>query len=371
MSESLQWLNTAAERLEALKDAGEPLPPVPVQDQREQRDWLSLFPPAEQFNIQKMMDGERERLGLPGLEVKRVDMMRRIQATNEAFDLILQDIRNNPEFPKGLAKRRIALFSEQSARIIKGFTNQLGIINHQIESANAELNTRWNIVTDLQSQRERRQDNARQFLSMIISGGALPALTDGDLRGMAAQVAPSPEVAPQWFEGLKKLRAAKHEELTQEKFTHISYKTDQATGNITAIGINKKTGRPEIITQLRGVVSPQQGQTPAAQFAADIAETSEGVRNLLASARTPQDKIERLAEAERRLLAAHGHIPSQRVQITDLMAASRRGIVELKGTEGFLQRLQGEREMIPPRQPLPQPGIIDRIGNFLGRIWPF
>src|SRR3990167_3871100 len=121
--------------------AENPLPDQPVNPTQEQ---LALEQSGG-VSIKAQMDTVRTQLGLPQLEKTRVDLMQKLQAGNQLFQDIIDSIKNILDLPVSLAQRRIEQFTKDNARTLKNFEGQLGIVTQQIEDANDQLNTQFNI----------------------------------------------------------------------------------------------------------------------------------------------------------------------------------------------------------------------------------
>jgi hypothetical protein len=158
-----------------------PAPEMPVQETPEQLDYLSMFPEQEKFNVREAMDSIRNSVGLPQLERQRIETINQLNATNEAFMKITDDVKGNPDLPKGLALRRIKDIQETQKERIMQLTGQLEIIGLQLHDANDAVNREFQIQQMEYNQEQQRISNNRQMLSMMIQYGAIGGFSNADL----------------------------------------------------------------------------------------------------------------------------------------------------------------------------------------------
>ena len=138
--EAINNFTTEFQRILAQVNAQGPVPQVPVIDTPAQVAFLQQQPPGTQFGLKQQMDQIRNTLGLPALETQRIELMRTMQASLAAYNKIVEDIRTNPELPKGLAKRRIEEFTKINRVALEGLQGQFEILNQQMSDANSLLN---------------------------------------------------------------------------------------------------------------------------------------------------------------------------------------------------------------------------------------
>lgn len=181
--QTLNKIQSEALRIKAVLDAK--VPPEPVVETDAQDEFIQQFPPNERTDIRAAMDDMRRQLGLPELESQRIDILNGIQSANEAFTGILDDINNNPDLPKGLAKRRIEQVLDTQKQAISRLTSQLEIVGYQIDQGNQRLDREFQILQFEADEEERRRDNARQTLDILIGSGAFGAMTDKELAAQA------------------------------------------------------------------------------------------------------------------------------------------------------------------------------------------
>lgn len=161
------------------------LPNKAVVETPEQINFLKNLPPQEQFNYRQEMDRIRSQIGLPDLESSRLDLLKSIQSTNEGFQAIFDDIKNDPNLPKGLAQRRLTELEKQQKQRITALTDQFQYVSQQISDANTLLNREMNIVENDQTLKERAIDNTRQMLNTYISSGMIGSFSDSELKELS------------------------------------------------------------------------------------------------------------------------------------------------------------------------------------------
>ncbi len=195
---------------------------------------------GDPFGIKAALDAfKASETNLASLEGERISVMKSIKALNEAYNPIIQDIKNNPDLPKGLARRRLEDLNTKQKEVLMGFTNQLELLNQSIGDQNQMVNRRFNIVQFASSQANQAQDNARQMLTTLVSTGAIGGMSDQELEQLARMVGVN-------IGGLKTARKN-----ANDPAKDIITETD-ANGNVR--GIDRGTGK--VVWQLAGVGKP-------------------------------------------------------------------------------------------------------------------
>lgn len=208
-------------------DQATPLPPEPVVDTQEQMEFLNQNP--DPFGVKQAMDQFRaEQTNLSELQTSRVEIMKSIQALNEAYAPIIKDIKQNPNMPKALARRKMEGLAVTQKETLQGFLDQLQIVGQQIDDQNQIVNRAFQIVGMSQDQDARMRDDMRQNLSLMINTGAIAGFNEADIQRYAQALGVNPA-------GLTKL---KNEALTPK----VDIVTNEfADGSLRAI--DKNTGK--------------------------------------------------------------------------------------------------------------------------------
>lgn len=222
-----------------------PLPQFLVVETQDQLNYLNQQPFNQRLTLRQQMDGLRGQLGLPGLEKNRIDLMQQIQATNEAFQKVIDDINENPDLPKGLAKRRVQELQNQLKTRITQLTGQLEITQRQITDANDVLNREFGIAKEERLEEERQRDNARSILNSLISSKGITSLSEGDLTSLASAAGLTTAQARAIQNAVKQ---------GQREYSNFVTKED-AAGNLNVIGI-KSDGTSQLLSTIKGVGTP-------------------------------------------------------------------------------------------------------------------
>lgn len=195
---------------------------TPEQDQFMQQS-------GDPYGVKAALDAYKaSNTQLFALEAQRLDVLKNIQALNSAYTPIIQDIKNNPDLPKGLAARRLQDLNTKQKDTLTGFNNQLDLLNTSIGDQNQQVNRQFNIVQFSSNQAEKATDNARQFLQVLVSTGAIGGMSDKELASLSQQTG-----VP--ISGLQKARTS-----SNDPTKDIITETDD-NGNVH--GIDKKSGR--------------------------------------------------------------------------------------------------------------------------------
>lgn len=183
--EEIDRLTRQRDELRLRVDAENPLPDELVEETPEQIDFLSQFPQEEQFSVQQAMDEARRELGLTNLTKEREETKRDLLAIEEVFDQAIEDIRNNPDMPKGLAKRRMEELERVYGPQYKRLQGQLEIIEQSISDANTLLNQEFQVIQEEERQRRNRMQDSRSLLQTYIDTGAIANFSENDIQVIA------------------------------------------------------------------------------------------------------------------------------------------------------------------------------------------
>lgn len=241
------------------------VPDNPVLDTQEQLDFLSQT--ADPFGVKQAMDDFRNsNTNLGALQVSRVEIMKNVQALNEAYRPIIDEIKENPNLPKALARRKLEGLAVTQKETLQGFLDQLSILNQQIDDQNEVVNRQFQIVNFSQNQANRAQDDLRANLSLMMNSGAIAGFDDADINRYAAALGVNP----------KTLMKARDKALEPE----LNIVTNEfADGSLR--GIDQKTGKE--VWRIAGA-----GQ-PAAQT---VQGESSGIQAQLLKSRNEGDEAD-------------------------------------------------------------------------------
>lgn len=146
-------------------------------------------------NLQR--DDELQRAaGLPTIKSQVLDLQNQINATNEAFNAIVRQVNEDPDFPKSLARRRIQEIERERGSRLSSLQNQLQTATQQygfavenyknmsgiVESAEAKLEK---IEERKQQQKNMERNEARANLQQFIATGALADFSPMELGSLS------------------------------------------------------------------------------------------------------------------------------------------------------------------------------------------
>ena len=251
------------------------LPENPVVDTKEQLDFINQN--QDPFGVKQLIDQVKStQTNLGQLETTRVDLMKNVQALNQAYAPIIKEIKDNPNLPKALARRKIESLATSQKEVLQGFLDQLQVVNQQIDDQNQIVNRTLQIANFAQGQQNTAVDNARQALQLMISSGAIAGATDGELQQYASTLGMP-------LAGLKKAKEAAYDsklDIVTNEFPDGSLK-----------GVDKKTGK--VVWSLAGASSPSAGnQVKSGGLTLSGADISAGVKKLNDSGNDPSVYLE-------------------------------------------------------------------------------
>jgi len=173
-------LNTYKAELAKL-ESQEPLPQNPVEDTPVQQQFIDQS--EDPFGVRQALDEfKAQNTNLSQLLTDRQQVMKNIQALNNSYAPIFEDIKNNPNLPKALAQRRLEAVNQSQKKVMQGFLDQLELTNQSIDDQNTIVDRAFGIYQETQNQEEKRQDRARKNLDLFIQTGAIGGFSDNDIK---------------------------------------------------------------------------------------------------------------------------------------------------------------------------------------------
>jgi glycerophosphoryl diester phosphodiesterase len=181
IQEQLDQIRNRALELREQEEMVDPTPPEPIVETIAQLEALSLAAQGNDLSFREQFDEIQKSSGLTGLQAERIDLLKNVNAANDAIMEVYEDIKTNPDFPKGLAARRLADVTDKHKIAIQSFLGQLDVVNQMISDANTFVNRELQILeADEQRQRQARQD-LQQLWKFLGDMGALGALSDNHI----------------------------------------------------------------------------------------------------------------------------------------------------------------------------------------------
>lgn len=207
-----------------------PTPPEAVVDTVEQSQFIESS--ADPFGARQLIDDwKRANTDLMTLQAQRVDILKNIQALNQAYTPIIDDIKKNPNLPKALAARRLESVQTRQKEVLQGFLSQYELLNQSIDDQNNLVNRAFNIAKMAQDQAESTRNNETAKLKLFIDSGAIGAFTDADIRNYAQRTGIS----------ANELRAIKNANKNPNQKTEL---IGSGTGGYFVVSYDTKTGNP-------------------------------------------------------------------------------------------------------------------------------
>ena len=203
-TEMLQYLDNSINVLTQVLQQAQPLPQEPmlkpevIADDQDQLDRLQKYEKEQYENIQRS-------LGIPQAITDYENAIKELQATDQAFNAIIQDVNDDPDFPKGLARRRIQEIEKEKGVRMTTLQNKIGLLQQSLTMKQEEFKERMGITQraisrEFEQQQEQKQ-SARNQLSMLMDTGAISNMSDTELYQLA-------QASGYTFESLKKIKEA-------------------------------------------------------------------------------------------------------------------------------------------------------------------
>ena len=174
-------LNEVIQKTREQIEATRATPQEPIKETPEQLLWKEQLPPEERQTITALMDQARRDLGLPQIETNILDTMKNIESINTTFQQFFEDVKNNPDLPKGLARRRLEFLDKEYKSKMDSFSSLLERLTEQRTQANDTLDRQFNIIKAEKDETERMADNKRGTLELLITSGAIGGFNEDDI----------------------------------------------------------------------------------------------------------------------------------------------------------------------------------------------
>jgi len=150
-------------------------------------------------------DSIMSKYGIPDLIKQMENLQNQILAETQLGNQMIQQIQNDPDFPKALAERRIAQLQKANQTNLEALKTQynflMDLYNVKIGLAKQEIAQKESAYIQQQNEKERQRDNARQMIQQMISTGAIANLSDNELQQWA-------NVSGYTLDSLKSIRTA-------------------------------------------------------------------------------------------------------------------------------------------------------------------
>jgi len=125
LEQSKNTLLQAAQQLQPLPE--EPMPKLEfIADNQNELDQLQKYEMEQIENISR-------QLGMPQNITDLENAIKELNATDQAFRAIIEDVNADPDFPKGLARRRIAAIEKERGVRINALQNKIGLLQQTLE----------------------------------------------------------------------------------------------------------------------------------------------------------------------------------------------------------------------------------------------
>lgn len=231
-----------------------PTPREPIFTTKAQQDKLSYDTTGTE---QARYDALYKELGQGKLQEQRIDVMKQLQAVQEVYQKVIDEIKANPNLPKGLAAQRLTDVFEDQKFAASALIAQLDIIDEQIGYNNDEIDRQLGIFEYDKSQEDKIQERKLSQFEYLVSSGAVAALTPSEMQSWS-------DMTGVPISAIKKMQEISSD---PEKDYVVSSFTDDY-GNVTQVFVNKKdpTDRMTIDLGPIGNATSGSGSKPTIQY---------------------------------------------------------------------------------------------------------
>ena len=205
-------------------------------------------------------DSIMTKYGVPDIIKQLENMQNQIQAETELGNKMIEQIQNDPDFPRALAERRIAQVQKANQTNLQALQTKYNFLvdlyNIKLGLAKQEISQLESAYTRQQTEIERQRDNARQMIQQLISTGAISDLSDAELQqwadsaGYTLDSLKAIRKAVKSGNDLKIAQAQANLEKTIQSTQENLNKTTKSTTITSATGANYNTRLKEEINNL-------------------------------------------------------------------------------------------------------------------------
>ena len=275
-SQMLEYLeNSKNTLLQALQEA-QPLPDEPIPTPEFIAETQEELDQIQSYEHQQYDDWARE-LGFPQTITDLENAYKELQATDQAFNAIMEDVNSDPDFPKGLARTRIAAIQKEKGVRMNALQNKIGLLQTSLEMKKEELADRMGITQraisrQAEQQEEAKQDAQRQ-VQMLISSEGIETMSDAELSQLAQAAGYTLSSLRKIREAVKsqsqaKITKAQNDLIKQQETMELARQRearlaggDETTDDPTTVDDDKITVNPDGSITVGGVEIPASGET--------------------------------------------------------------------------------------------------------------
>lgn len=215
-----------AENLKRIK----PGPERPVIETPEQSDFIKGVDPFQQKDLMAWADDRRDQLGITDAQKERIDTLNMLQSVRETYQRVIDDIKANPNLPKGLAARRLTEVFEDQKFASAELLARLDALDQTIQDGNDTLDFELGIQKMEQDAQEKQYQRRMDQFGFMLESGALAGFNEEEIKNWALATG-IPEAS---------IRSMRDTAVDPSADYDITYKQDERTGDYYAFYINKK-----------------------------------------------------------------------------------------------------------------------------------
>jgi hypothetical protein len=171
----------------------QPTPPEPVEETPEQAEATDALDEQSAFDVRAETDNFRRSIGLTGLESQKADLQRQMNSVNQVYEKVIDQIKENPNLPKGLAARRLTEVFEDQKFALSTILSELDIVQEQIDSGNTQVNQfmqqlglQLQFDQAAQSREDKQYQRYMDQFGMMVESRAVGGMTDKEIRQWAS-----------------------------------------------------------------------------------------------------------------------------------------------------------------------------------------
>jgi len=205
----------------------------------------------------KFYEDLQRELGIPDLIKQIEDKTKELQAIDQVYQSVIEDIQSDPDFPKTLALRRIRALQKEWKTERQALLNELNLLNTSLALKRETLQDRLRLWEGAQERYwgeiESRRDFAREQIQAMINEGTIADLSDEELEKWAEDAGYTLESLKRIREAVKKKNLKAQQEAqrqAQEEADLIDQYTNLVNQGIISISSVPREIRDEVIKRV-------------------------------------------------------------------------------------------------------------------------
>lgn len=164
-------LAAIAEKADAVQNS-KSLGQAPVEDTRSQQEFFETLPPDQAFNYKAAADRFKMDNGYSELLKAREAASSAIVATTQFYRDLIDEVRSNPNLPRGVKNARIGLLEKQQKAILDRAQQDMNTYQNSLDAIDRALDSQLGIQKAQSDENENIRKRNMDMFGMLVENGA-------------------------------------------------------------------------------------------------------------------------------------------------------------------------------------------------------